>query len=90
LSLVEIDEIKNLKAKRNLSAHPALTNQYELYRPTKQMTISLIYEMLNAVLTKPPLLSKKVIESFLDDIANNKDILMSSDGQFDKKHYIHS
>lgn len=41
--------------------------------------------MLNAVLTKPPLLPKKVIESFLDDIANNKDILMSSDGQFDKK-----
>ena len=85
LSRVELDEIKNLKTKRNLSAHPALTNQYELYRPTKQMTISLIYEMLNAVLTKPPLLSKKVIESFLDDLASNKDILMSSNGQFDKK-----
>lgn len=85
LSAIELKEIENLKEKRNLSAHPALTNQYELYRPTRQMTLSLIYEILNAVLTKPPLLSKKVIHSFLEDIANNKDIFITSNGQFDKK-----
>jgi hypothetical protein len=85
LSAIELKEIENLKEKRNLSAHPALTNQYELYRPTKQMTISLIYEILNAVLTKPPLLSKKVIDSFLEDIARNKDIFLTNNRQIDKK-----
>lgn len=85
LSPIELKAIENLKEKRNLSAHPALTNQYELYTPSKQMTIALIYEMLNAVLTKEPLLSKKVIDSFIEDIATDKDIFMIGSGQFDKK-----
>lgn len=80
LSHIEIDGIYRVKKIRNISAHPVLNEVDILYVPTKELTIACIREMVEAVLIKPPLLSKKIMESFLEDVASSKiDFINSND-----------
>lgn len=90
LSLIEYNHITELKTARNLSAHPVITNDYELYIPNKETVRAQIRNMIEAVLIKPSLLSKKIIDSFLDDIASKKKLLNQPEdlGQYLNSKYF--
>lgn len=88
LSQRELDEIFQLKKLRNLSAHPVLKrNEDLLYIPTKEMTLAYIRNMVESVLVKPSLLSRKVIETFLEDISLNEMIFINPNNNFDLKSF---
>lgn len=69
---VQIDHLKQL---RHLCAHPALTQNYELYEPNKETTRAMMCNMLESVLVKPSLLSKKIFSSLLEDISKVRDFM---------------
>lgn len=85
LSHIELDAISQLKNSRNLSAHPVLKNMDVLYVPTKEKTIAHIREMVEAVLVKPPVLSKKFMNTFLDGISSIKNDFINPDNTCDIK-----
>ncbi|NQF12573.1 hypothetical protein HPY31_01400 [Brevibacillus sp. HB1.3] len=61
--------ISSLKDHRNLSAHPVLNKNFDLFNPSLENARSHIRNMLDGVLTKPSMLSKKVFTFFIEDIA---------------------
>lgn len=65
-----------LKKYRNLSAHPSLNDNYELYQPDKDLTIGLIKNILNNIFIKSPILNKKVIDKLTDDLCEEKQLLL--------------
>ena len=67
-----------LKKYRNLSAHPSLNDNYELYQPDKDITIGLIKNILNKIFIKSPILNKKVIDKLTDDLCKEKQWLLDS------------
>lgn len=67
--------IQTLQKHRHLCAHPVLTQNYELYRPNKETTRAHIRNILEGVLTKPSLLSRKIFEDLLKDLSEVKKIL---------------
>lgn len=84
LSPREREELMQLKKLRNLSAHPVLTQNYNLlYIPTKEVTLAHIRNVLEAVLMKPPLMSRKVIDTFIEDIATSLPIFITPDNRWD-------
>ncbi|OFK84304.1 hypothetical protein [Peptoniphilus sp. HMSC062D09] len=67
-----------LKKFRNLSAHPSLNENYELYQPNKEITIALIKNILSEILIKSPILNNKIVDKLTDDLSENKDWLLAS------------
>lgn len=61
--------ISSLKEHRNLSAHPVLNKNFDLFNPSLENARSHLRNMLDGVLTKPSMLSKKVFNFFMEDIA---------------------
>ena len=84
----DYDNIINLQKQRHLSAHPVLNQIDLLYTPSKENVRANIQNMLAGVLTKPPILSKKITEELLLDISENKDIFIK--GTSDLKKYLES
>jgi hypothetical protein len=70
-------QLQNLQKLRHLSAHPVLAAADLLFRPTKEATRAQIRLALEAVLLKPPLFSKRIIGTLVEDIASNKALLIS-------------
>ncbi len=64
----ELVLLQNLQTHRHLSAHPVMTNQDVLYSPNKETARAHIRNTLEAVLTKPPIMSRKVFNAFLEDV----------------------
>lgn len=88
-NLLEMDAYKNIEHlidHRNLSAHPALNANYELFEPSKEITICHIKNMLEGVLTKPPIFIKNILDMMLEDIAEKKDIYENDKVKF--KEYL--
>ncbi|MBT2254439.1 hypothetical protein [Priestia megaterium] len=74
-SLLEpADEIAldTLRRHRHLSAHPVLTQQDLLSTPNKETVRALIRNMLDGLLTKNPVMSKKVVDTILEDLEQHK------------------
>ncbi|SDD67541.1 hypothetical protein [Pedobacter soli] len=67
--------IKTLREHRHLCAHPVMTEHYELYQPNRETVRAHIRNMLEGVLVKPAILSKKVLDSLLEDLADKKRLL---------------
>lgn len=61
------ENIRHLRELRHLTAHPALDQGGDLYLPSKYEVASCISNMLDGVLTKPPLFIKIVTERLLKD-----------------------
>lgn len=70
-------QLQNLQKLRHLSAHPVLTTADILYRPTKETARAQIRLALEALLLKPPLFSKRIVDTLIKDIAQNKAVLIS-------------
>jgi hypothetical protein len=76
LSGPEFQEVTNLQMYRHLSAHPVLSTAELLYRPNKETVRAYIRNMLEAVLLKPPILSKKIVDNLVEDLAAKRDLLL--------------
>ncbi|MFS2187163.1 hypothetical protein ACCC92_10850 [Mucilaginibacter sp. Mucisp84] len=59
---------KALQNLRNLCAHPVLDGNYELYAPNRETTRAHIRNMMEGILIKPALLSKKIFDDFLENL----------------------
>jgi hypothetical protein len=76
LEQFELEAIYQLQKWRHLSAHPVLTEASILHTPNKETVTAHIRNMLEYVLTKPPIFSKKMASAIIEDISFNKDRLM--------------
>ena len=79
-----ITNIEYLKNIRNFSAHPALNQNNELIRPSREQTLGLIKNMLNGIFIRPPLFIKKITDNILEDIASKKEDFLIDEKRFDK------
>lgn len=80
LDVAEFQEVLNAQGYRNLSAHPVLGTDELLYTPSKETVRACIRNMLEAVLLKPPLLSKKIVDNFVEDLAAKRDLFVDDTG----------
>jgi len=75
--------LNTLQKHRHLCAHPVLTQNFELYRPNKETTRAHIRNILEGILTKPALLSRKIFDDLLSNLASVKTII-HNDQQLEK------
>lgn len=75
----EHTQLQGLQKLRHLSAHPVLTGTDLLFHPTKEAARAHIRTALEAILLRPPLFSKKIVNALVGDIAANKASLISKD-----------
>ena len=74
--LIDFNEYKSieyLQQQRHLSAHPVLEGLTKLYVPNKDTTRALIRNALEIILIKPPVYTKKILNSLLLDLEANRD-----------------
>ena len=64
----ELSFLQSLQAHRHLSAHPVLTSTDALFSPNKETTRAHIRNVLDGVLTKPPIMSRRVFDTFIEDV----------------------
>ena len=69
LDTSELTQLEQLQQLRHLSAHPVITQGDLLFTPNKETVRANIRNSLDAVLTKPPILGRKVFDHFTEDIA---------------------
>jgi hypothetical protein len=72
LEMSDIENINQLQKHRHLSAHPVLNQTSILFKPNKDNVKSHIRNILEGVLIKPPILSKKIFSELIVDIAENQ------------------
>lgn len=75
LDAVDLQGLDNLQRQRHLAAHPIIKEGAELHRPNKDDVRALIRMALQSVLTKPALVSKRVLDQLLSDVAGMQDFL---------------
>lgn len=70
--------IIHLSDHRNFSAHPALSDDYELITPSKESTAANIDNMIK-IFIKPPIFIKKVFDMMTEDLKERTDIFHNDD-----------
>lgn len=65
--------IEHIYDLRNFSAHPAMTEDYELISPTPEMTVAYIKKALDDILIKPSVFAQNIVDRMSDDIAERKE-----------------
>lgn len=90
LSEGEYANLEHLQSHRHLSAHPVLTNTEALFAPSKEQTRAHLRNALDGLLTKPPIMTRKVLAALLDDLSNLKDVLPDDQslGRYLKSKYL--
>jgi hypothetical protein len=68
-----------LHSHRHLCAHPALDSLDTLYEPTPEQTRAHLRLALDAVLTKPSVMTRKVFDALLEDLERSKALLPDND-----------
>ena len=81
---IEKENLEYLQKQRNLSAHPIITNENILFKPTKELTRSLMRTALDSILLKTPLLAKEYVDIILEDFEKKKEEFIPWDDNFDK------
>lgn len=84
---VDYTHIISLQSHRHLCAHPVINKTNKLYTPNAETVASHIMNMLESLLTKPPLLSKKILGNLLIDIGNKKGKLID---EISLRRYVES
>jgi hypothetical protein len=72
--------LQSLQAHRHLSAHPVMTGGDALFSPNKETARAHIRNVLDGVLTKPPIMSRKVFDTFIEDVEQVGRLNPGSDG----------
>lgn len=78
LSLEAYTHLNHLYDDRNFSAHPAINEDYELIKPSKETTIANIKNILKDILIKPPIFINNVIDALTEDLKDKKDIFIDN------------
>ncbi len=73
----DYQNISHLQKHRHLCAHPVLLQDYNLYSPNRETVRAHIINILEGLLTKPALLSKKILDDFLQNLNDIKEILIT-------------
>lgn len=81
---IEKENLNYLQKQRNLCAHPIITNENILFKPTKELTRSLIRIALDSVLLKSTLLSKRYVDTILEDLEKRIDDFFPWDDNFER------
>ncbi|EJL65245.1 hypothetical protein [Flavobacterium sp. CF136] len=79
LNNIDHARILSLRGDRHLCAHPVLDRGDKLYTPNRETVAAHIRNMLESVLQKPVILSKKILKVILVDIAANASILIGDE-----------
>lgn len=80
--IIEIPEYTNIEAlqqHRNLCAHPILKDGADLYSPNGSVVQAHIINMLEGVFCKSSMISGKLFERFVEDLAKVKDIFIEDE-----------
>lgn len=77
-------DLSHLFDDRNLSAHPAMNQNFELIAPSQETTIAHINNVLNGILVKPPIFIKSIVDMLTEDLKEKRGIYIV-DGVFN--HY---
>lgn len=90
LEPADITNISQLQKHRHLCAHPVLVQNYELYNPNKETVRAHLRNILEGILTKPPLFSRSIFDDFVRDLADIKEITLTDDQleNFLRKRYF--
>lgn len=80
LDIAERENLINLKKQRNLAAHPVINTNLQLHRPNRDTTRALIRNALDGVLTKSPVLSKKIVGDLMKDLETASEVFADSNG----------
>lgn len=75
ISTPEAAHLESLQKDRHLCAHPVISDNAELHRPSKAAVYSHIITAMDEILTRPALLNKEILTTVLHDIAGKKDLL---------------
>jgi hypothetical protein len=79
LDAAELSFLQSLQAHRHLSAHPVMTNNDVLFSPNKETARAHIRNVLDAVLTKPPIMSRKIFDTFIEDVEQIARLVLGPD-----------
>lgn len=79
LDSAEYTQLGQIQELRHLSAHPVLGSADILYRPNRETTRACIRNALEALLLKPALFSKGVVDALVLDLAAKRDLLLGED-----------
>ena len=71
---------------RNISAHPAMNEEYELISPSAEITIAYIKQALKDIFVKPSVFASSIVDRISDDIAAKKELYKKDFPSF--KHYL--
>ncbi|WP_421799826.1 hypothetical protein [Haliscomenobacter sp.] len=77
-----------LQKHRHLSAHPVMDKNYELYTPNKETTRAHLRNMLEDILTKPPLVSNDVFNELINDISEKREYFPPQYNNIEFERYI--
>jgi hypothetical protein len=75
IDLADRAGLSHIQSQRHLSAHPVIRNGVELHRPNKDDVRAMMRNALESVLTKFPLVSRRVMEQMLEDLAETQQLL---------------
>jgi predicted nucleic acid-binding protein len=90
LSTSDYSNIIMLQKHRHLSAHPVLEDNYELYQPNEETTLAHIRNITEGILIKPPLFTKKIVYSILEDLEAVTNIFINEDDDESLERYLNS
>ncbi len=76
LDIAERENLLHLQKQRHLAAHPVVTANFQLHRPNRETARALIRNTLDGLLTKAPILSKKIASELVEDIERESEILI--------------
>lgn len=68
LDKADLSYLETIQKHRHLSAHPVLDENNTLFSPNHETARAHIRNALESVLTKPAIMSKKVFDTFIEDI----------------------
>jgi tetratricopeptide (TPR) repeat protein len=76
LDIAERENLLHLQRQRHLAAHPVINANFQLHRPNRDTTRALIRNALDGLLTKAPILSKKIVDDLVEDLEQASGILI--------------
>ena len=84
LTLESYSAISHIYDLRNLSAHPAMREDYELISPSRELTIAYIKKALEDIFIKPSVFVNNIVDRMSNDIATKKELYKDDYESFDK------
>jgi hypothetical protein len=76
LDVADRENLLHLQRQRHLAAHPVVNASFQLHRPNRETARALIRNTLDGLLTKAPILSKRIVNELVEDLEQASGILI--------------